>query len=39
MPLLVSRGRELGGRTFRDAQAIYALTVDPQPDQTMHASS
>ena len=25
MPLLVSRGRELGGRTFRDAQAIYGL--------------
>ena len=35
MPLLVSRGRELGGRTFRDAQAIYALTIDPQPDQTV----
>jgi hypothetical protein len=35
MPLLMSRGRELGGRTFRDAQAIYALTIDPQPDQTV----
>jgi len=35
MPLLVSRGQELGGRTFRDAQAIYALTIDPQPDQTV----
>lgn len=35
MPLLVGRGRELGGRTFRDAQAIYALTIDPQPDQTV----
>jgi hypothetical protein len=38
MPLLVSRGRELGGRTFRDAQAIYALTIDPQPDQTVKVS-
>ncbi len=35
MPLLLSRGRELGGRTFRDAQAIYALTIDPQPDQSV----
>ncbi len=35
MPLLVCRGRELGGRTFRDAQAIYALKIDPQPDQTV----
>jgi hypothetical protein len=35
IPLLVSRGRELGGRTYRDAQAIYALKVDPQPDQTV----
>jgi hypothetical protein len=35
MPLLVSRGRELGGRTYRDAQAIYALRIDPQPDQTV----
>ncbi len=35
MPLLIGRGRELGGRTFRDAQAIYALTIDPQPDQTV----
>lgn len=34
VPLLVSRGRELGGRTYRDGQAIYALKVDPQPDQT-----
>lgn len=36
MPLLVSRGRELGGRTYRDAQAIYALRIDPQPDQTVN---
>jgi hypothetical protein len=35
MPLLVSRGRELGGRTFRDAQAVYSLRIDPQPDQTV----
>jgi hypothetical protein len=35
MPLLVSHGRELGGRTYRDAQAIYALRIDPQPDQTV----
>lgn len=38
MPLLISRGRELGGRTFRDAQAIYALSIDPQPDQTVRVS-
>ncbi len=35
LPLLVSKGRDLGGRTFHDAQAIYALEVDPQPDQTV----
>ncbi|MEX2092190.1 MAG: hypothetical protein WD971_05905 [Pirellulales bacterium] len=35
MPLLVSRGRDLGGREYRDAQAIYALTIDPQADQTV----
>ena len=35
MPLLVSRGRDVGGRTLRDAQAIYALAIDPQPDQTV----
>jgi hypothetical protein len=35
MTLLVSRGRELGGRTFRDAQAMYALRIDPQSDQTV----
>jgi hypothetical protein len=35
VPLLVTSGRELGGRTYRDAQAIYALRVDPQPDQTV----
>ena len=35
MPLLVSRGRELGGRTYHGAQAIYALKVNPRPDQTV----
>jgi hypothetical protein len=35
VPLLVHSGRELGGRTYRDAQAIYALRVDPQSDQTV----
>jgi hypothetical protein len=35
LPLLISEGRELGGRTFYNAQAIYALQVDPQPDQTV----
>jgi len=35
MPLLVASGRDVHGRTFRDAQAIYALSVDPQPDQTV----
>lgn len=35
MTLLVSRGRELGGRTFHDAQAMYALKIDPQTDQTV----
>jgi hypothetical protein len=32
LPLLVSRSGELGGRTYCDAQALYALGVDPQPD-------
>ena len=35
MPLLVSRGSEVGGGTYRDAQAIYALRIDPQSDQTV----
>jgi hypothetical protein len=34
LPLLVHQDRELGGRTYQDAQAIFALRVDPQPDQT-----
>jgi hypothetical protein len=35
MPLLVCKGRDLHGRTLRDAQAIYSLQIDPQPDQTV----
>jgi hypothetical protein len=35
LPLLMGGGQELGGRTFSDAQAMYALRVDPQPDQTV----
>jgi hypothetical protein len=31
--LLVGNSRELGGATYRDAQAIYALEVDPHPDR------
>lgn len=34
LPLLVYRDRELVGDIYHDAQAIYALRVDPQPDQT-----
>ena len=29
----MSGGSELGGRTYQQAQAIYALGVDPQPDR------
>jgi hypothetical protein len=38
LPLLVSEGRELGGRTFHSAQAIYALRVEPRPDQTVRVA-
>ena len=36
LPLLVSGGAsgELGGRPYQQAQAIYALRVDPQPDRS-----
>lgn len=34
LPLLVSGGAELGGHTYEQAQAVYALRVDPQPDRT-----
>ena len=33
LPLLVSSGTELSGQTYAQAQAIYALRVDPQPDR------
>ncbi|MEX0611828.1 MAG: hypothetical protein WD738_09100 [Pirellulales bacterium] len=36
LPLLVSGDRELRGRTYQQAQAIYALRVDPQPDRTVN---
>ena len=32
LPLLLSGSGELSGRTYNQAQAIYALRVDPQPD-------
>ncbi len=35
LPLLVNGGQELRGRTYCDAQAMYALRVDSQPDQTV----
>ena len=34
VPLLSNGGRELSGRTYSDAQAMYALRVDSQSDQT-----
>lgn len=34
MPLLLSGAEELRGRTYQQAQAVYAMRVDPQPDQT-----
>ncbi len=34
MPLLVSNGAELTGRTYEQADAIYALRVSPRPDRT-----
>jgi hypothetical protein len=34
LPLLVSSGNELSGRNYEQAQAIYALEVDPQPDSS-----
>ncbi|MEX0642491.1 MAG: hypothetical protein WD468_07310 [Pirellulales bacterium] len=33
LPLLKDEGGELGGTTYRSAQAMYALEVDPQPDR------
>jgi hypothetical protein len=37
VPVLISGERELGGRTYEQAQAIYALKVDPQPDRSVLA--
>jgi hypothetical protein len=34
LPLLVCGGRELSGDRYEQAQAIYALRVDPRPDRT-----
>jgi hypothetical protein len=34
LPLLINNARELSGRTFAQAQAIYALRIDPKPDRT-----
>jgi hypothetical protein len=34
LPLLVSGDAELGGRTYEQAQAVYALRVDPQSDRS-----
>jgi hypothetical protein len=34
LPLLVSGDSELGGHTYEQAQAVYALRVDPRPDRT-----
>jgi hypothetical protein len=33
LPLLMGDAGELGGTIYRDAQAMYALEVDPQPDR------
>jgi hypothetical protein len=35
LPLLVSGDRELSGHTYQQAQAIYALRVDPRPDRSV----
>jgi hypothetical protein len=35
LPLLVREGRELSGGPYQQAQAVYALRVDPQPDRTV----
>ena len=36
LPLLVNEADGLHGRTYHDAQAVYALKVDPQPDRMVH---
>ena len=35
MPVLEPSGTQLGGNTYFDAQAMYALRIDPQPDRTV----
>jgi hypothetical protein len=35
MPVLEPDGKQLRGATYADAQAMYALRVDPQPDRTV----
>jgi hypothetical protein len=35
LTLLMSGSRELSGRTYDQAQAIYALRVDPQPERAV----
>jgi len=35
VPLLMAMDGELGGRTYADAQAIFAIDVIPQPDQSV----
>lgn len=35
VPLLISQGRELGGRTYQQAQAIYALRINPRLDRSV----
>jgi hypothetical protein len=35
MTVLEPNGTQLGGNTFHEAQAIYALRIDPQPDRTV----
>jgi hypothetical protein len=35
MTVLEPNGTQLGGNTFTEAQAIYALRIDPQPDRTV----
>jgi hypothetical protein len=36
LPLLVSGSRELSGRTYHQAQAVYALRIHPQPSRTVN---
>jgi len=38
MPLLLSGDSGLGGRPYSQAQAVYALRVDPRPDRSVAVS-